>query len=74
VDLPLWTETIPPEVEETLRDAAESLDAEDELNAILEKYGCTAVVSMGSLTALLTVAAAAFVIRKNAIYMGKDLP
>jgi hypothetical protein len=65
VDLPLWTETIPPEVEETLRDAAEDLDAEEELNAILEKYGCTAVVSMGSLTALLTVAAAAFVIRKK---------
>jgi hypothetical protein len=52
-------------VEETLRDAAESLDKEDELDAILEKYGCTAVVSMGSLTALLTVAAAAFVIRKK---------
>jgi hypothetical protein len=65
VDLPLWTETIPPEVEETLRDAAESLDKEDELDAILEKYGCTAVVSMGSLTALLTVAAAAYVIRKK---------
>ncbi len=60
-----WYETIPPEVEETLRDAAEDLDAEDELNAVLEKYGCTAVVSMGSLTALLTVAAAAFVIRKK---------
>ena len=60
-----WYETIPPEVEETLRDAAEDLDAEDELNAILEKYGCTAVVGMGSLTALLTVAAAAYVIRKK---------
>ena len=60
-----WYETIPPEVEETLRDAAEDLDAEDELNAILEKYGCTAVVSMGSLTVLVTVAAAAFVIRKK---------
>jgi hypothetical protein len=60
-----WYETIPPEVEETLRDAAEDLDKEDELNAILEKYGCTAVVSMGSLTVLLTVAAAAFVTRKK---------
>lgn len=60
-----WYETIPPEVEEPLRDAAESLDAEDELNAILEKYGCTAVVSMGSLTALLTVAAAACVLKKK---------
>ena len=53
------------EWEETLRDAAESLDKEDELDAILEKYGCTAVVSMGSLTVLVTVAAAAFVIRKK---------
>jgi hypothetical protein len=60
-----WHETIPPEVEETLRDAAEDLDKEDELNAILEKYGCTAVVSMGSLTVLVTVAAAAFVTRKK---------
>ena len=60
-----WYETIPPEVEEPLRDAAESLDAEDELNAILEKYGCTAAVGLGSLTALLTVAAAACVIRKK---------
>lgn len=60
-----WYETIPPEVEEPLRDAAESLDAEDELNAILEKYGCTAAVGMGSLTALLTVAAAACVLKKK---------
>ena len=60
-----WYETLPPEVEETLRDAAEDLDAEDELNAILEKYGCTAVVGMGSLTVLVTVAAAAYVIRKK---------
>ena len=60
-----WYETIPPEVEETLRDVAESLDKEDELQAVLAKYGCTAVVSMGSLTVLVTVAAAAFVIRKK---------
>ena len=53
------------EWEETLRDVAESLDKEDELNAVLAKYGCTAVVSMGSLTVLVTVAAAAFVIRKK---------
>ena len=52
-------------MEETLRAAAESLDAEDELNDILEKYGCTAAVGMGSLTALLTLAAAAYVIRKK---------
>ena len=60
-----WYETIPPEVEETLRDAAEDLDAEDELNAILEKYGCTAAVGTGSLTALLTVAAAAYALKKK---------
>ena len=60
-----WYETIPPEVEETLRDAAESLDAEDELNAILEKYGCTSAVGLGSLTALLTVAAAAYALKKK---------
>ena len=60
-----WYETIPPEVEEPLRDAAEDLDAEDELNAILEKYGCTAAVGMGSLTALLTVAAAAYALKKK---------
>ena len=50
---------------ETLRDAAESLDAEDELNAILEKYGCTSAVGLGSLTALLTVAAAAYALKKK---------
>ena len=60
-----WYETIPPEVEETLRDAAESLDAEDELNAVLEKYGCTSAVGLGSLTALLTVAAAAYALKKK---------
>ena len=60
-----WYETIPPEVEETLRDAAESLDAEDELNAVLEKYGCTSAVGLGSLTALLTVAAAACALKKK---------
>ena len=60
-----WYETIPPEVEETLRDAAEDLDAEDELNAILEKYGCTSTLGLGNLTALLTAAAAAYVIRKR---------
>jgi hypothetical protein len=62
---PVWEESYAVEWEETIRDAAEDLDKEDELNAILEKYGCTAVVSMGSLTVLVTVAAAAFVIRKK---------
>ena len=61
---PVW-ETMSPDVEETIRDAAESLDVEDELNAILEKYGCSAVMSMGSLTALLALAVAAVVGRKK---------
>jgi hypothetical protein len=51
--------------EETVRDAAESLGKEDEINAILDKYGCTSAVGLGSLTALLTLAAAAYVIRKK---------
>jgi hypothetical protein len=53
------------EWEETLRDAAESMDKEAELNAILEKYGCTSTLGMGSLAVLLTLAAAAYVIRKR---------
>ena len=65
VDLPLWTDTLPPEVEETLRDVAESLDKEDELNAVLAKYGCTSVLGMGSLALLTTLAAAAYVARKK---------
>ena len=65
VDLPLWTETLPPEVEETLRDVAESLDKEDELNAVLAKYGCTSVLGMGSLGLLTALAAAAYVARKK---------
>ena len=65
VDLPLWTDTLPPEVEETLRDVAESLDKEDELNAVLAKYGCTSVLGMGSLGLLTALAAAAYVARKK---------
>ena len=65
VDLPLWTDTLPPEVEETLRDAAESLGKEDELNAVLAKYGCTSVLGMGSLGLLTALAAAAYVARKK---------
>jgi hypothetical protein len=38
---------------------------DEKLQAILEKYGCTSAVGLGSLTALLTVAAAAYVIRKR---------
>lgn len=60
-----WKETIPPEVEAPLRDAAEDLDKEAELNAILEKYGCTSTLGLGSLAVLLTMAAAAYVTRKK---------
>ena len=52
-------------MEETLCDAAESLDAQDEQNAILEKYGCTSMLGAGSLAALSVLAAAAYVIRKK---------
>jgi hypothetical protein len=51
--------------QETVEDIAESMGKEDEINAILDKYGCTSAVGLGSLTALLTMAAAAFVIRKK---------
>ena len=60
-----WKETIPPEVETPLRDAAEDLDKEAELNAILEKYGCTSTLGAGSLAALLALAGAAYAIRKR---------
>jgi hypothetical protein len=55
---PVWIETpaVDPVPEDTL---------EDELQAILEKYGCTSALGMGSLTALLALAAAAYVIRKK---------
>ena len=43
----------------------ESMDKEAELNAILEKYGCTSTLGLGSLAVLLTMAAAAYVIRKK---------
>jgi uncharacterized phage-associated protein len=62
-----WEETIryAVEWEETIRDAAEDLDKEAELNAILEKYGCTSTVGLGSLAVLLIMAAAAYVTRKK---------
>ena len=60
------TETVTAvEWEETLRDAAESMDAEDELNAILEKYGCTAVLGGGGLALLTALAAAAYALKKK---------
>ena len=65
VDLPLWTETtdetstLSPEAEETIQDAAESL------NAVLEQYGCTSVIGVCSLAALISLAAAAYVLKKK---------
>ena len=62
---PVWEESYAVEWEDTLRDAAEDLDKEAELNAILEKYGCTSTLGLGSLAVLLTLAAAAYVTRKK---------
>lgn len=62
---PVWEESYAVEWEETIRDAAESMDKEAELNAILEKYGCTSTLGLGSLAVLLTLAAAAYVTRKK---------
>jgi hypothetical protein len=62
---PVWEESYAVEWEETIRDAAEDLDKEAELNAILEKYGCTSTLGLGSLAVLLTMAAAAYVTRKK---------
>jgi hypothetical protein len=55
---PVWIETpaVDPVPEDTL---------EDELQAILEKYGCTSALGMNSLTALLALAAAAYAICKR---------
>jgi hypothetical protein len=50
---PVWVDTV------------EDDTMDEKLQAILEKYGCTSAVGLGSLTALLTVAAAACVIRKR---------
>ena len=62
---PVWEESYAVEWGETIRDAAEDLDKEAELNAILEKYGCTSTLGLGSLAVLLTLAAAAYVTRKK---------
>ena len=62
---PVWEESYAVEWEETIRDAAESMDKEAELNAILEKYGCTSTLGLGSLATLLTLAAVAYVTRKK---------
>ena len=62
---PVWEESYAVEWEETIHDAAEDLDKEAELNAILEKNGCTSTLGLGSLAVLLTLAAAAYVTRKK---------
>ncbi len=72
IDIGIEMDTLPPVVteppitwEETLRDAAEEDTLAEEIIAILEKYGCTAVVEMGSLIALCAMAAAVLAIRKK---------
>ena len=65
-DAPIEIESMPPvwiEIPEDVGMEADTL--KDELQAILEKYGCTSALGMGSITALLTLAAAAYVIRKK---------
>lgn len=65
-EYPLYPETEYPEYwADTLESVAESLDAEDELNAILEKYGCTAAVGTGGLALLTALAAAAYALKKK---------
>jgi hypothetical protein len=54
----VWIET--PAVDPVPQDTLE-----DELQAILEKYGCTSALGMSSLTALLALAAAAYLFRKK---------
>ena len=49
---PVWVDT----VEDTM---------DENLQAILEKYGCTSVLGMGSLGLLTALAAAAYVARKK---------
>ena len=55
---PVWIETpaVDPVPEDTL---------DNELQAILEKYGCTSTLGAGSLAALLALAGAAYLFRKK---------
>ncbi len=62
---PAWVTPAPEDSE--LRDAADDgiADKAEEIDAILEKYGCTATLGMGSLTALLALAVAAVALKKK---------
>ena len=65
-DAPIEIESMPPvwiEIPEDVGMEADTL--KDELQAILEKYGCTSTLGAGSLAALLALAGAAYVIRKK---------
>ena len=53
---PVWADTVAPTY---------TGDELDELQAVLEKYGCTSVVGLGSLAILMTLAAAAYVTSKK---------
>ena len=65
-DAPIEIESMPPvwiEIPEDVGMEADTL--KDELQAILEKYGCTSTLGAGSLAALLTLAGAAYLFRKK---------
>jgi hypothetical protein len=65
-DAPIEIESMPPVwIETPAVDPVPQDTLEDELQAILEKYGCTSALGMSSLTALLALAAAAYAIRKR---------
>jgi hypothetical protein len=65
-DAPIEVESMPPVwIETPAVDPVPQDTLEDELQAILEKYGCTSALGMSSLTALLALAAAAYAIRKR---------
>lgn len=65
-DAPIEIESMPPVwIETPAVDPVPQDTLEDELQAILEKYGCTSALGMSSLTALLALAAAAYLFRKK---------
>ena len=64
-DAPIEIESMPPVWIETAEIDPEADTLKDELQAILEKYGCTSTLGAGSLAALLALAGAAYVIRKK---------
>ena len=65
-DAPIEIESMPPVwIETPAVDPVPQDTLEDELQAILEKYGCTSALGMSSLAALLTLAGAAYLFRKK---------